>query len=123
MNRIYLRCNIPTESSKDRAGGCSIIRLKLFKGFLHSPAHQLFENDLSPTAFLSCFLCPPSLWSFATGARCMPQDVLDNIDKLQGVERLVVAHVSERHGGHRNILRLLAVALPPTLVNKVKVRR
>lgn len=50
----------------------------------------------------------------------MPQDVLDNIEKLEGVDRLVVAHVSERHGGHRNILRLLAAALPPTLANKVK---
>lgn len=46
--------------------------------------------------------------------------MLDNIDKLEGVERLVVAHVSERHGGHRNILRLLAAALPPTVANKVK---
>eukprot|EP00903_Cladosiphon_okamuranus_P012603 g11794.t1 len=47
------------------------------------------------------------------------QDVLDNIDKLERVERLVVAHVSDRHGGHRNILRLLSTALPSTLANKV----
>ena len=55
-----------------------------------------------------------------TCARLMPQDVLDNIDKLGGVERLVVAHVSERHGGHRNILRLLKEALPPAFTNKVE---
>eukprot|EP00904_Undaria_pinnatifida_P011466 jgi/Undpi1/744/HiC_scaffold_10.g04208.m1 len=49
------------------------------------------------------------------------QDLLDNVDKLEGVEQLLVAHVSERHGGHRNVLRLLAAALPPAVVNKVSV--
>ncbi|CAN0546331.1 unnamed protein product, partial [Ectocarpus sp. 12 AP-2014] len=49
------------------------------------------------------------------------QDVLDNMDKLRRVEQLVVAHVSERHGSHRNILRLLSAALPPSFVNKVSV--
>lgn len=42
------------------------------------------------------------------------------MDKLEGVEKLVVAHVSERHGGHRNVLRLLAAALPPSVVKKVR---
>lgn len=47
------------------------------------------------------------------------------MDKLGKVEQLVVAHVSERHGSHRNILRLLSAALPPSFVNKVQggVRR
>ncbi|CAN0187179.1 unnamed protein product [Ectocarpus sp. 4 AP-2014] len=49
------------------------------------------------------------------------QDVLDNMDKLRRVEQLVVAHVSERHGSHRNVLRLLSAALPPSFVNKVSV--
>lgn len=31
-----------------------------------------------------------------------------------------MAHVSERHGGHRNVLRLLAAALPSFVVNKVR---
>ncbi|CAB1109775.1 unnamed protein product [Ectocarpus sp. CCAP 1310/34] len=48
-------------------------------------------------------------------------DVLDNMDKLGRVEQLVVAHVSERHGSHRNVLRLLSAALPPSFVNKVSV--
>lgn len=70
--------------------------------------------------FLLIFLCRARLFGLvATCARRMPQDVLDNIDKLEGVERLVVAHVSERHGSHRNVLRLLAAALPPTVSNKV----
>ncbi|CAN0068449.1 unnamed protein product [Scytosiphon promiscuus] len=49
------------------------------------------------------------------------QDLLENMEKLEGVERLVVAHVSERHGSHRNILRLLKAALPPSVANKVSV--
>ncbi|CAM9611500.1 unnamed protein product [Ectocarpus sp. 12 AP-2014] len=48
-------------------------------------------------------------------------DVLDNIDNLRRVEQLVVAHVSERHGSHRNVLRLLSAALPPSFVNKVSI--
>ena len=48
--------------------------------------------------------------------------MLDNVEKLGGVEQLLVAHVSERHGGYRNVLRLLAAALPPAIVNKVRGR-
>ncbi|CAM9124905.1 unnamed protein product [Pylaiella littoralis] len=49
------------------------------------------------------------------------QDVLDNVEKLEGVEKLVVAHVSGRHGSHQNVLRMLAAALPPSVVHKVSV--
>lgn len=51
------------------------------------------------------------------------QDVLDNMDKLEGVEQLVVAHVSERHGSHRNVVRLLSAALPPSMATKVGKRK
>ncbi|CAN0154823.1 unnamed protein product, partial [Discosporangium mesarthrocarpum] len=49
------------------------------------------------------------------------QDVLDNAGKFERIEQLVAAHVSERHGSHRNVLRLLVDALPPALINKVRV--
>ncbi|CAM9902965.1 unnamed protein product [Ascophyllum nodosum] len=49
------------------------------------------------------------------------QDVLDNLHLFHGVEQLLVAHVSERYGGHRNMLNLLVAALPPSLLNKVSV--
>lgn len=51
------------------------------------------------------------------------QDLLDNIDKLQGVEQLVVAHVSRRHNPYQNALGLLAAALPPSVINKVGRKR
>lgn len=41
------------------------------------------------------------------------------MDKLKDVEQLVIAHVSERHGGYRDVLQLLVAALPPSIMNKV----
>lgn len=107
MERLLYRavwfCYLP-------ALACSALLLILEKADLRnalvSPYFRCFAS-LSPDLVATC-------------ARREPQDVLDNIDKLEGVERLVVAHVSERHGSHRNILRLLAAALPPTLTNKVQ---
>ncbi|CAM9981744.1 unnamed protein product, partial [Choristocarpus tenellus] len=49
------------------------------------------------------------------------QDILDNVSRFSDTEQLVIAHVSERHGHHRNILRTLANTLPAKLINKVHI--
>lgn len=50
------------------------------------------------------------------------QDLLDSVERLQGVEQLVVAHVSDRHGNYLSVLELLAGTLPPSIVHKVRTR-
>lgn len=47
------------------------------------------------------------------------QDLLDNADKLDGVEQLLIAHVSSRYGSYLEVLKLLVATLPCSVVKKV----
>lgn len=49
------------------------------------------------------------------------QDVVRHAGALEGVEQLVLCHVSRKYGPASRILRLLQAALPPSLLSRTCV--
>lgn len=116
---VFGRCGFdPKELRLPKVGLHSRVSIK--KGVIGFPRTRfaLLARSIPIRPNRCCMPCA----SVGASSVLRRQDVLDNVEKLGGVEQLLVAHVSERHGGYRKVLRLLATALPPAIVNKVRKR-